>query len=281
MRTLEFQNFPVLNYEATEGLNTLCTNLAFSGADIKKIMITSSHENEGKSFLSLNVLTIMSSFGYRVALVDADIRNSVIFNRYNVKVINPDAQDQRSSRAGVRGLTHFLAGTADIEQILSKTNLGTGFMIPVGRLVINPLPLLNSKRFYYLMEALSESMDYVFVDAPPLGPVVDALQIAKSCDASLIVVKHNDVRRQELIDVKNLLENTGCPILGCVMNQLNYSDPLARRYGTSYSHYYSSKYGHKYGGYGSKYGYGGKYGYGYGYGHGYGHGQKKSADKKS
>lgn len=279
MRTLEFQNFPVLNYEVTEGLNTLCTNLAFSGADIKKIMVTSSHENEGKTFLALNVLAIMSSFGYRVALVDADLRNSNVLGRYNVNVISSDTTGQssasfRATRSGIRGLTHFLAGTADIEQILSKTNLGNGFMIPVGRLVMNPLPLLNSKRFNYLMEALSESMDYVFVDAPPLGPVVDALQIAKSCDASLVVVRHNDVRRQELIDVKDLIENTGCPILGCVINQLNYNDPLARRYGTSYSHYYSSKYGHKYGGYGSKYGYGGKYGYGYGYGH------KQTTDKK-
>ena len=80
-------------------------------------------------------------------------------------------------------------------------------------------------------------MDYVVVDAPPVGLVIDAAQIAKSCDGTLIVVNYNTVRRQALIDVKQQLEQTGCPILGVALNMVEYNDYLSRKY--YYKAYYS------------------------------------------
>ena len=40
------------------------------------------------------------------------------------------------------------------------------------------------------------------MDAPPLGLLIDAAEIAKSCDGALIVVGYDSVHRQELLDVK-------------------------------------------------------------------------------
>ena len=53
--------------------------------------------------------------------------------------------------------------------------------------------------------------DYVIVDAPPVGVVIDAAEIAKACDGTLIAVNYNDVSRQELLDVKQQIEQTGWP----------------------------------------------------------------------
>ena len=52
MNKLTISRFASLAYTGQEALNTLCTNLSFSGLDVKKIMITSSHASEGKTFPS-------------------------------------------------------------------------------------------------------------------------------------------------------------------------------------------------------------------------------------
>ena len=93
-------------------------------------------------------------------------------------------------------------------------------------------------------------VDYVIVDAPPVGVVIDAAEIAKVCDGTMIAVHYNDVRRQELLDVKQQIEQSGCPILGTVLNQVDYDNYLGRKY------YYKSYY--KYSRY-KKYGYYNKY----------------------
>ena len=64
---------------------------------------------------------------------------------------------------------------------------------------------------------------------PPVGVVIDAAEIAKSCDGTLIAVQYNDVRRQELLDVKQQIEQSGCPILGTVLNQVDYDSYLSRK----------------------------------------------------
>ena len=95
---------------------------------------------------------------------------------------------------------------------------------------------MNSPRFSQLLDQLARQVDYVLVDAPPVGLVIDAAQIAKNCDGSLIVVRYNSVHRQELLDVKQQLEQTGCPIIGTVLNMVEYDSYLGKKY--NYKSYY-------------------------------------------
>ncbi len=235
MNTLTINLFPPLSYQCAEAVNMLCTNLSFSGANVKKILITSCHQSEGKSFLSMNIMRTMANLGKRVVLVDADLRRSMISTRYGLHFTEEKPL----------GLSHFLAGMADEGMALYATNIQGAYMIPVGRKVSNSLPLLNSERFQYLLDALASHFDYVLVDAPPIGLVIDAAQIAKYCDGTLLVVGYNAVRRQELIDAKAQIDQTGCPILGTVLNQTSYDNYLSKKYSykSYYSHYgYYSKY---------------------------------------
>ena len=227
MKTLTIKQFPPLGYACNEAINTLCTNLSFAGADVKKIMITSCHAAEGKTFLAMNIMRMLAKFGKTVALVDADLRRSMISAKYTLQFEDPEEK---------WGLSHMLAGMAEEQQVVYRTNIPGAFMVPVGREVSNPLPLLNSSRFASLLDSLSRQLNYVLVDAPPVGTVIDAAQIAKNCDGTLIVVNYNSVRRQELIDVKEQLEQTGCPILGTALNMVEYDNYLSKKY------YYKSYY---------------------------------------
>ncbi len=232
MNRLVIGRFPPLSYACSEAMNTLCTNLSFSGENIRKIVITSCHAAEGKSYLAVNIMRMMAKLGKNVVLVDADLRRSTIASRFDFQFPDPEHQ---------WGLAHFLAGKVNMEDIVYQTDIEGAYIVPVGREVSNPLPLLNSFRFERLLNDLAQQVDYVIVDAPPVGVVIDAAQIAKSCDGALIAVSYNTVHRRELMDVKEQLEQTGCPILGVVLNMVEYDNYLSRRY--YYKSYYS-RYGY-------------------------------------
>lgn len=232
MKSLTIDRFPPLSYGCDEAINTLCTNLSFSGENVRKIMITSCHASEGKSFLSMNVMRTMAKIGKTVVFVDADLRRSMISPKYGLKY--PSTEQKW-------GLAHYLAGKTDMDGVIYQTNITGAYMIPIGREVSNPLPLLNSPRFGRLLDDLARQVDYVIVDAPPVGTVIDAAQIAKSCDGTLVAVSYNAIHRQELIDVRNQLEQTGCPILGTVLNMVEYDNYLSKKY--YYKSYYS-RYGY-------------------------------------
>ena len=242
MKQLKITKFPALDYAGSEAFNTLSTNLSFAGENIKKIMITSCHASEGKSYLSINLARALAQRGKRVALVDADLRRSMINSTYGVRF--------EHDKSGGSGLSHFLAGMVGMDEVVYQTDITNMLMVPVGREVPNPLALLSGRHFEELLDTLAKMVDYVIVDAPPVGVVIDAAEIAKVCDGTMIAVHYNDVRRQELLDVKQQIEQSGCPILGTVLNQVDYDNYLGRKY------YYKSYY--KYSRY-KKYGYYNKY----------------------
>ena len=213
MKQLKITKFPALDYAGNEAFNTLSTNLYFAGANVKKIMITSCHAAEGKSYLSMNLMRTLAQRGIKVALVDADLRRSMVNSDYGLKY-----EDGRSDG---KGLSHFLAGMVGMDEVIYQTDIPNAIMVPVGRDVPNPLALLTNSHF---------------------AVVIDAAEIAKSCDGTLIAVQYNDVRRQELLDVKQQIEQTGCPILGTVLNQVDYDNYMGRKYYKSYSKY--GKYGY-------------------------------------
>ena len=222
MKQLKITKFPELDYAGSEAFNTLSTNLSFAGETVKKIMITSCHASEGKSYLSMNLMRTLAQRGMKVALVDADLRRSVVNAQYGLQF-----EDGRNDD---KGLSHFLAGMVGMEEVIYQTDIPGALMVPVGRDVPNPLALLSNHHFKDLLDALAQRVDYVLVDAAPVGVVIDAAEIAKSCDGTLIAVQYNDVRRQELLDVKQQIEQSGCPILGTVLNQVDYDSYLSRKY---------------------------------------------------
>ena len=93
MKSIKIGRFPQPGYAVAEAVNTLCTNLSFSGEKVRIIMVTSCHEAEGKSYLTMNIMRTMAKLGKTVVLVDADLRRSALAARYAFQF--PDAQAWR------------------------------------------------------------------------------------------------------------------------------------------------------------------------------------------
>lgn len=228
MKMLTINRFESLDYACTEALNTLCTNLSFSGSSIRKVVLTSCQGKEGKSFLAMNLMRSLSSIGRRVVLVDADLRKSVLMGRYSIQTEDDE----------ILGLTHYLAGMCSIEDIVYQTNILDAYMVLSGRDVANSLSLLSTPRLPRLLDALKKTFDIVLIDAPPVGVIIDAAEIAKSCDGVLFVVSNNVIGRKEFSEATRQLKKTGCPILGAVLNKVTFDTHSSKRY--YYRTYYSN-----------------------------------------
>lgn len=211
------------DYRTNEAYKTLRTNLEFSGSDKKSIVLTSSTPNEGKSTVSLGLAMSLAESGKRVLLVDADLRKSVLMGRHRVT-------------ESVKGLSHYLSGQANLSDVICGTQEEGMFVIFAGIVPPNPSELLGSDRFRELISMTKKEYDYVIIDAPPLGSVIDAAVIARACDASVLVVAANTVSYKFVRTVKSQMEKTDCPILGVVLNKVNMKQN--KYYGKYYGNYY-------------------------------------------
>ena len=229
-----------LDYSGAEAINTIASNLSFAGKNIRKIVITSCEANDGKSFVGIQTAVNMASRGKRVILVDADLRLSVLNSVYDITL-----------SGGGQGLAHYLSGQCEMEQCVYETNIQNVYLLPIGTDVQAPLSLIATPDFANLMQTLGENFDMVIVDAPPVGMVIDAAEIAKSCDGSVLVLEYNKTRIRGLQDAYQQMVRTGTPVLGCVLNKVAMDRLSTKKY------YY--KYGGKYGKYGYKYGYNREY----------------------
>ncbi|MBR2942672.1 MAG: CpsD/CapB family tyrosine-protein kinase [Clostridia bacterium] len=231
MSSIKITHFPKLDYACNEAMNTLCTNLFYCGDNIRTVLVTSRHEQEGKSSVSINMMRTIASCGKRVVLVDADLRCSVLGSRYRF------AYD----KDGGNGLAEYLAGMCPLDTVLYETNLDNAYIIPAGREVLNSLQLLSSPRYKDMIAALRAHFDVVLVDSPPAGIIVDAIEIAKYCDGALLVVACNTGSKQEIDEVAKNIRKTGCKVLGAVLNNVNFNSFQNRKYyyrSGKYSSYY-------------------------------------------
>ena len=216
-------DFPQINdYRMTEGLNQLKTNLAFCGKDIKVITITSSVPNEGKSSVTFDLARSLADSGKKILVVDADLRKSVMSSKYHIQGIE-------------KGLSHYLTGQAGIEEIIYETEVEGLHMTMAGPLSPDPTSLVESDLFRNFVSKARENYDYVIIDTPPLGVVIDAVIIGQYSDGAVIVIEQGVIKRKVVQDVIKQLKKGNVRILGAVLNKV---DERIGAYG-SYDYHYS------------------------------------------
>ena len=243
-------------YSQREEIKALRTNIQFCGDDKRVIMITSCLPGEGKTEISIDLARSIAEMGKKVILLDLDMRKSVLNTRLKIE-------------GELQGASHFLSGQCQIGEAIVTTSMPKFHLMIAGPSVPNPTELLETKRFQAMIESMKTVYDYIIIDCPPLGLVIDAAIIAKQSDGAILVIEAGETKYRLAQDVKGKLERTGVPILGAVLNKVE-----ANKNRGYYSKYYGKRYGRRYG-----------YGYGYGYGKAaygeyYGHTEEKPKKKK-
>ncbi len=197
------------DFSTQEAYKALRTNLQFCGQDVKIIEITAHSENEGKTIVSLQIARSFAELNKKVLLIDADMRKSVMAAR-------------NTSAITKYGLSEYLSGQAIFEDCIWATDAPTFHVMFAGQFPPNPVELLNSAHFKALLEKVRAEYDYIIIDTPPLGRVIDAAVIAPVCDGCAVVVGDENLKYAEVEDVIEQITKSGCRILGVIKNRLSH-----------------------------------------------------------
>jgi capsular exopolysaccharide synthesis family protein len=228
MQQITLERITELDFKCNEAYKSLRTNIQFCGNNVKVICFTSCLPSEGKSNVSFNLAVSFSESGKKVAFIDADLRRSTIIGRYK-----PDQ--------AVLGLTHYLSGQNDLNEIIYETNIPNLDIVFTGPVPPNPSELLSSEYFIDLLSIFREEYDYVVIDTPPLGSVTDSAIVSKYCDGTILVIEANATSYKFAQKVKRQLEQVNSKILGVVLNKENKNN-VYKHYKKKYRKYEKNYY---------------------------------------
>ena len=199
-------NLPGENeYFTQEAYKTLRTNIQFCGHDIKVIAITSVNENEGKSTVSLHIGRSFAELDKKVLVIDADMRKSVIAGR-NTTANTPN------------GLSELLTGLNERDECFYPVKDYSMDVVFSGPYPPNPVELLSNTKFEELLSRCREEYDYIIIDTPPLGQVIDAAVVAEKCDGVIMVLGSTRVHYKQAQELVEQVEKSGAKMLGIVRN---------------------------------------------------------------
>lgn len=237
-------------FEFVERYKKIAAHVSAQAHKVKArtILVTSVQEHEGKSTVSSNLALTLSQQGYKVLLIDGDMRRPTLYSLF----LKPNDKLKASLGAVLMGqanLADAMVHDAErgIDLLLNKRNY------------TNSTDIVSSDYMTRLIAVVRDHYDFVIVDSPPMSLMADAEVMADLADMSLLVVKYDTVLAEDLNDAIDALRDCHAQFAGCILNQVR-TLPGSRRtiggYG-GYGRY--GKYGH-YGRYG-KYGRYGQYGH--------------------
>ncbi len=205
-----------------EGFRTIRTNLQFYGmnSQSKVIMITSSVGGEGKSFVTINLATVLAMQQNKVIVVGMDLRKPKLFQDFNLK--------------NDIGASNYLVGNASIDQIIRPTTIPFLDIISAGPIPPNPAELLSRKSMQVLIEELKSRYDFIVIDTPPLGIVSDAFLLMPVADITLYIVRQGFSKLEYLRSLDDLHVEGKVKNVSIVLNDSVFSKNAG--YGHNYGY---------------------------------------------
>jgi capsular exopolysaccharide synthesis family protein len=172
------------------------------GRLFKKVLVTSTIPEEGKSLVSANLAAVLAKRKQRVLLIDGDLRRPVLAQRFGVSEL--------------AGLAQWLQGDRrSLSNIYYLSALGF-WIIPAGSVPENPIELMSSMALGQMMERLSELFDWIIVDSPPILPLADTSMWARVTDGILLVARVGKTEKAQLKRGLEIIKKSD--IIGVVLN---------------------------------------------------------------
>jgi len=216
----------------SEAYRGLRTSLAFARTDRppKLIVVTSPSPGDGKSTTAANLAITMARSGGRILLVDADMRRGQL---HSVLGLRRD-----------RGLSDVVLGVAEFAEAVHTVKIGEDVsfdFLSTGTLPPNPAELLGSVKMQEFVRAIGPIYGAILLDAPPVNVVTDAAVLGTIADGMLVVARAAVSTEADLAHAMSLIESVNAPVLGYVLNDVDYRRDARYQSGgyRNYEYYYS------------------------------------------
>lgn len=215
---------PLLHSElslTSEAFRNARTMVDFAGVSqkSKSLLVTSTVQSEGKTYVASNLAVAFSQLGERVLIIDGDLRRPKLHSTFGL--------------SSARGLSDFLAKGLDVSEIrdlLQATEVPGVDALPCGPRPPNPSELLNTPRLAALVAWAATTYDRVVVDCTPMFPINDTLLWGRHIPSGVFVARYGATRVPLIVTACQKLQAGGIKPLGVVIN-------AARAGGLSYSSY--------------------------------------------
>lgn len=200
--------------------------------DVKTILVSSGLPAEGKTFIAVNlVMSLAQNSDQRVLLIDGDLRRPAAH-----KLLGASASP---------GLAEYLEARASLSEVIQRSisqkcsdiqqrNYPNISFISAGKCSDGALELICSHRLDELISQLAPLFDWIIIDSPPVLVVTDAVDLARTADAIILVARAG--RTPYAAAQKAQRAFTASRLLGFVLNaskDATRSDPY-------YSYYYDA-----------------------------------------
>lgn len=223
------------NSLVAENVRNVRTMLDFSlaGEHNAPILITSSLQGEGKSYLSSNLLVALAQTGKKVLLVDGDLRRARVHRVFKLSTEKGlsniwDADPKKADYA------------ANIQAVKDVPNL---FVMTSGQRPPNPAELLNTPKLADFIAWATQHYDQVVVDCPAIMPVSDTLLWGKYIPRAVFVIKYGQTNAKLAQLALDKLKKAGIKVLGAVIGHYRPEGLSYGKYGyyKNYSYYNEEK----------------------------------------
>ena len=224
-----------------EQFRLLRTNLQYFSPDndLGKgiILITSTMKGEGKTFISMNLGSIVALSGKKTILLEFDLRKPRVSKALGIE--------------NEAGISTYLTTTVDIHNLV-KPIAGTEnlWILPSGPVPPNPAELLLNKKVNLLFAELAKEYDYIIIDTPPIGIVSDARILSKFSDINFYIIRQRYTLKNQMEFIDTLFTKKTLSNMALIVNDV-VNEGKNSYYGYGKENYI----------------YGGYYGYAYGYGY--------------
>jgi capsular exopolysaccharide synthesis family protein len=203
----------------SEIFRTLRTNIQYMKRkdNTQSILITSTVQGEGKSFIASNLAVTFAQAGKNTIIIDADMRRP--------------RQNKAFETQMYPGLSNYLSGVdldrmkrkLKFEDCIYQTQVENLWIMPSGNIPPNPSELLQSSKFSDLVKELEEKFEIIIFDGAPCLAVTDSMIISRLVDHTVLVCAQNFTKIDDLKQVKKLINQVGGNIAGVVINKAKFS----------------------------------------------------------
>ncbi|GAA4048364.1 GumC family protein [Parerythrobacter jejuensis] len=206
----------------SEAFAALRTSLGLLGKDgLGDVLITSSQQSEGKSFVAYGIARSFAREGRKVLVVDADLRRPSQHSIFGV------------SRE--RGLTNIL--TRQIKPAEAATQVQENLdLIPSGPLPPSVPEFFSGPSFQEFRDWARANYDIVVFDGPPVMGLADTVLLAQKIEHLIFMVEAGRASQGRTAAAIRRLKTNEVTIDGAVLNKF---DPHSAGYGYEYGYYYS------------------------------------------
>jgi capsular exopolysaccharide synthesis family protein len=169
---------------------------------IKKVLVTSSIPQEGKSTVAANLACVLARRSPKTLLIDGDLRRPSVAALFGL--------------GKIPGLCECLQGESTLTDNIYHLEEPGCHILPAGNARGNPLELMQSTKLPALLEQLAPWFDWVVIDSPPVLPLGDTSIWMRLVDGILLVARQGVSEKNQL--KKGLEQIEGSKLLGAVLN---------------------------------------------------------------